>query len=150
MIVDCIRKFLIVAIVNDRDRRSLVFEPWSQTNAVLVVTDAFVLCVKLSDDFLQIGHFLDLACDVGLVWLQEFLLRSVVLENESDLFVFFLQGNYLFDHLLVDDSNGDWVFPVSQVIFQIQGVCVILHQNIVFRSYVLDLIFLAMFNDQHD
>jgi hypothetical protein len=25
-----------------------------------------------------------------------------------------------------------------------------LHQNIVFRSYVLDLIFLAMFNDQYN
>lgn len=73
---------------------------------MFIVSDSFIFRVKLSDNFLEIGHFLDLTSDVRFVGFEQFFLRSVIFENEGHLFVLLFQGNNLFDHFLVDDCDS--------------------------------------------
>lgn len=113
---------------------------------MFVVADALVFRVEFSDDFLEIGHFFDLAGDVGFVGFEEFLLRCVVLEDEGDLFVLLFEGDDFLYHFFVDDCNGDRILSISQVILQIEGISIVLHKHIILLRDILNLILLRMLN----
>ena len=78
LVIEGVRKFLIVTVVNDWNWRAFVFKSWSQAYAVLIVSDAFIFGVKLCNNFLQVRHFLDLTCNVWLVGFKQLFLGSII------------------------------------------------------------------------
>lgn len=115
---------------------------------MFVVSDSFVLWIKLCNNLLKIGHFLDLTCNVWFVSFKEFLLWCVIFKNESYLLVLFLQRNDFLNHFFVDYSNSYRILPVSEVVLKIQGIGVILNEYVVFVSDILDFILFRVLDHQ--
>lgn len=77
-------------------------------------------------------------------------MRSVIFKNKSYLFVLFLERYDFLNHFFVDDCNCYWVFSISEIIFQVKCIGIILDKNIVFICNIFYLIFFWVFDDQND
>lgn len=117
---------------------------------MFVVSDSFVLWIKLCNNLLKIGHFLDLTRNVWLVCFKEFLLWGVIFENESYLFILFLQRNDFLNHFFVDYSYSNRILSVSEVILKIQGIGIILNEYVILVSDILDLVLFRVLDHQDD
>ena len=150
LVVEGVGQFFVVAVVNNGHWGPFVLEPGGESDAMLIVTNSLIFWVKFSNYFLQVRHFLDLACNIGFIGLEELLLRSIILKDESDLFVLFFEGDDFLYHFFVDDCDGHWVFSVPEVVFEVEGIGVVLHKNIVLGGDVFDFVFFRVLYHKHD
>ncbi len=66
------------------------------------------------------------------------------------MLVLFLKWYNFLDHLLIDDCNGYRIFPIPEVILQIQRVGITLHQDIVLVGDIFNLIFFRVLDHEDD
>lgn len=75
---------------------------------------------------------------------------GVIFENESYLFILFLQRNDFLNHFFVDYSYSNRILSVSEVILKIQGIGIILNEYVILVSDILDLVLFRVLDHQDD
>jgi hypothetical protein len=77
-------------------------------------------------------------------------MRGISLEYERSVRVLFLNGGYLVKHVAVDDSNCYVILAITDIVFEIHGVGVGLHQHVVLPHCFVHLLTLTTVNHEHD